>query len=177
MCRFSAPPRYQRTTPVERHRLGSFLGVIDAILEADKLALAKQRHTAQRIYERLRSEHGYAGGLTVVKDYVHEHCGSCFADCWAITFGELRLQGGSSEYRDLHFPNPIQQRRVSEAGDSNVGERAMISSRATGSRIKPYNVMATTLRDNEKIDVVYGHNVLWLTVHFLRLRMQVVKRR
>jgi hypothetical protein len=66
MCRFSAPPRYQRTTPAERHRLGSFLGAIDAILEADKRALAKQRHTAQRIYERLRSENGYAGGLTVV---------------------------------------------------------------------------------------------------------------
>ena len=30
----------------------------------------KQRHTAKRIFERLRDEHGYAGGLTVVKDYV-----------------------------------------------------------------------------------------------------------
>jgi hypothetical protein len=31
---------------------------------------AKQRHTAKRIFERLRDEHGYDGGLTVVKDYV-----------------------------------------------------------------------------------------------------------
>jgi len=30
----------------------------------------KQRHTAKRIFERLRDEHGYAGGLTVVKDHV-----------------------------------------------------------------------------------------------------------
>lgn len=30
----------------------------------------KQRHTAKRIFERLRDEHGYAGGQTVVKDYV-----------------------------------------------------------------------------------------------------------
>jgi transposase len=30
----------------------------------------KQRHTAKRIFERLRAEHGCAGGYTVVKDYV-----------------------------------------------------------------------------------------------------------
>jgi hypothetical protein len=29
----------------------------------------KQRHTAKRIFERLRDEHGYAGGITIVKDY------------------------------------------------------------------------------------------------------------
>jgi transposase len=31
---------------------------------------AKQRHTAKRIFERLRDEHGYGGGYTMVKDYV-----------------------------------------------------------------------------------------------------------
>lgn len=72
MCRFSAPPGYQRTKPIDRPTPGSFLGVIDAILEADKQAPPKQRHTAQRIFERLKAEHGYAGGLTVVKDYVRE---------------------------------------------------------------------------------------------------------
>jgi transposase len=72
MCRFSAPPGYQRTKPVERPTLGPFVGVIDAILEADKQAPPKQRHTAQRIFERLKAEHGYAGGYTVVKDYVRE---------------------------------------------------------------------------------------------------------
>ena len=30
----------------------------------------KQRHTAKRIFERLRDEHGFGGGYTVVKDYV-----------------------------------------------------------------------------------------------------------
>jgi len=30
----------------------------------------KQRHTAKRIFERLRDEHGFAGGYTVVKDHV-----------------------------------------------------------------------------------------------------------
>jgi transposase len=43
---------------------------IDAILEADKTAPPKQRHTAKRIFERLRIEYGFAGGYTAVKDYV-----------------------------------------------------------------------------------------------------------
>ena len=30
----------------------------------------KQRHTAHRIFERLRDEHGFTGGYTIVKDYV-----------------------------------------------------------------------------------------------------------
>jgi transposase len=70
MCRFSLPPGYRRTKPVAKPKLGSLLPVIDAILETDGAAPVKQRHTAKRIFERLRDEHGYAGGLTVVKDYV-----------------------------------------------------------------------------------------------------------
>jgi len=70
MCRFSVPPGYTRTKPVAKPKLGTLLPVIDAILEADCTAPVKQRHTAKRIFERLRDEHGYDGGLTVVKDYV-----------------------------------------------------------------------------------------------------------
>jgi transposase len=70
MCRFSLPPGYRRTRPVAKPKLGALLPVIDAILEADQTTPVKQRHTAKRIFERLRNEHGYAGGLTVVKDYV-----------------------------------------------------------------------------------------------------------
>jgi transposase len=33
----------------------------------------KQRHTAKRIFERLRDEHGFKGGYTTVKNYVREH--------------------------------------------------------------------------------------------------------
>ena len=40
------------------------------MLEEDKQRLKKQRHTAQRIFERLRDEHGFAGGVTIVRDYV-----------------------------------------------------------------------------------------------------------
>jgi transposase len=70
MCRYSAPPGYVRTKPPDRPKLGPLIPVIDAILESDKTTPPKQRHTAKRIFERLRIEHGYAGGYTVVKDYV-----------------------------------------------------------------------------------------------------------
>jgi transposase len=70
MCRFSLPPGYTRTKPVEKPKLGPLLPVIDAILDGDRTAPVKQRHTAKRIFERLRDEHGFAGGYTVVKDYV-----------------------------------------------------------------------------------------------------------
>jgi transposase len=70
MCRYSAPPGYVRSKEPERPKLGPLVPVIDAILEADKTAPPKQRHTAKRIFERLRIEQGFAGGYTVVKDYV-----------------------------------------------------------------------------------------------------------
>ncbi len=70
MCRFSLPPGYTRKKPAAKPKLGPLLPVIDAILEADHVAPVKQRHTAKRIFERLRDEHGFAGGYTVVKDHV-----------------------------------------------------------------------------------------------------------
>jgi transposase len=47
-----------------------WLGVIDAILDDDKRRPAKQRHTAKRIFDRLREEYGFTGDYTIVKDYV-----------------------------------------------------------------------------------------------------------
>jgi len=70
MCRFSAPPGYVRSKPAEKPKLGALIPVIEAILEGDRTAPAKQQHTVKRIFERLRDEHGYSGGYTVVKDYV-----------------------------------------------------------------------------------------------------------
>jgi transposase len=64
------PPGYRRTAPRPRPKLEAFLPVIHQILEDDKKAPRKQRHTARRIFERLRDEHGYEGGLTAVKEAV-----------------------------------------------------------------------------------------------------------
>ena len=72
MMVFSVPPGYRRKKPPARPKLDPFIGIIDRILAEDKSRPAKQRHTSKRIFERLRDEHGFAGGLTIVKDYVHE---------------------------------------------------------------------------------------------------------
>ncbi len=64
------PPGYRRAVPRPRPKLDPFLPVIHQILEDDKKAPRKQRHTARRIFERLRDEHGYEGGLTGVKEAV-----------------------------------------------------------------------------------------------------------
>jgi transposase len=64
------PPGYRRTAPRPRPKLDPFLPVIHQILDDDKKAPRKQRHTARRIFERLRDEHGYTGGLTAVKEAV-----------------------------------------------------------------------------------------------------------
>jgi transposase len=72
MMVFSVPPGYRRKKPPVRPKLDPFIGIIDGILEEDKRRPAKQRHTSKRIFERLRDEHDFVGGLTIVKDYVHD---------------------------------------------------------------------------------------------------------
>ena len=70
MLRFSIPPGYRRDKAIRRPKLDAYTGIIDEILETDKLVPKKQRHTSKRIFERLRDEHRFSGGLTIVKDYV-----------------------------------------------------------------------------------------------------------
>lgn len=70
MLAYAVPPGYQRQQPAKRPKLGPWVGVIDAMLEEDKTRPVKQRHTAKRIFDRLREEHGFAGGYTIVKDYL-----------------------------------------------------------------------------------------------------------
>jgi transposase len=71
------PPGYRQQRPRAKPKIGPFLPVLHQILEDDKKAPRKQRHTAVRIFQRLRDEYGYQGGLTAVKDAVrawrHEH--------------------------------------------------------------------------------------------------------
>jgi transposase len=72
MLRFSVPPGYRRSKPPARPKLDAFTGVIDRILEEDRERPRKQRHTARRIFQRLRAEHGFTGGETSVKAYGRE---------------------------------------------------------------------------------------------------------
>ena len=65
MLRFSVPPGYRRTAPVRRPKLDGFSEIIDQWLKEDLKQLRKQRHTAKRIFDRLRAEHGFSGGYTI----------------------------------------------------------------------------------------------------------------
>lgn len=66
----SVPSGYRRSKPVNRPKLGPFVGIIDAILEQDGEVPKKQRHTIKRMFDRLAAEHGYKGCYTTVRDYV-----------------------------------------------------------------------------------------------------------
>ena len=66
MLSFSVPPGYRRSAPPRRPKLGPFTGIIDRILEDDRTSHRKQRHTAKRIFDRLRDEYGFTGGYTIV---------------------------------------------------------------------------------------------------------------
>ena len=70
MLQFSVPPGYRRKKPPARPKLDAFVGHIDKIIEEDRPLPKKQRHTSKRIFERLRDEHDFTGGMTIVKDYV-----------------------------------------------------------------------------------------------------------
>ena len=73
MLAYSVPPGYRRQSPPRKPKLEPYTGVIDRILEDDLRRPRKQRHTAKRIFERLRDEYGFDGGYTTVKDYAREN--------------------------------------------------------------------------------------------------------
>jgi transposase len=66
----SSPLPYTRTSPAACPKLGEFIGLIEQILTEDQSAPRKQRHTAARIFARLRDEHGYRGGYDQVRRFV-----------------------------------------------------------------------------------------------------------
>jgi transposase len=66
----SQPPGYRMYKERPQLKIGPFLIRIQQILQDDKHVHKKQRHTAKRIFERLRDEDGYTGGYTQVKKAV-----------------------------------------------------------------------------------------------------------
>jgi len=69
---FRRPPGYRHTAPVKRPKLDGFTEIIDGWLEEDRWAGHKQRHTAKRVFDRLRDGHGFTGGHTIIKDDMRE---------------------------------------------------------------------------------------------------------
>ncbi len=118
MLSFSVPPGYRRSAPPRRPKLGPFTGIIDRILEDDRTSHRKQRHTAKRIFDRLRDEYGFTGGYTIVKDYVREqglrsrevfvplshspgHAQADFGEAMAVIGGALG--SGSERATEIHY--------------------------------------------------------------------------
>ena len=64
------PPGYRRAATSRTRKIDHVLPILHQWLEDDRTAPRKQRHTAKRIYERLRDEHGFDGRETIVKDAV-----------------------------------------------------------------------------------------------------------
>lgn len=65
------PPGYRMKQERPKPKIGPFLERIADILESDRALPRKQRHTAKRIYERIKEE-GYQGKYTQVKEAVSE---------------------------------------------------------------------------------------------------------
>ena len=67
----SEPPGYRIETPRPKPKIGPYLERIAQIIKEDKALPKKQRHTAKRIYERIK-EMGYPGQYTQVREAVRE---------------------------------------------------------------------------------------------------------
>jgi len=66
----ASPPGYQMGVERRCPVMDAYRAVIEQWLESDKTAPPKQRHTAQRIYERLRDEHQFTGNEGTARRFV-----------------------------------------------------------------------------------------------------------
>lgn len=66
------PPGYRQSKPKPRPKLDPVGPIIDAWLEEDLTRPLKQRHTAQRIYERLVADENFTGDPSTIRRYVRE---------------------------------------------------------------------------------------------------------
>ncbi len=71
MLAHSSPPGYRRVNKRVR-KIDAHAEWIEALLDSDREVDRKQRHTAKRIFDRLKDERGYGGGYTAVKELVAE---------------------------------------------------------------------------------------------------------
>lgn len=75
------PEGFGRSIPAGLHQeelpprpvIGPVATITDEWLEQDATSPRKQRHTAHRIYERLKAKHGFTGAESTVRRYVRTH--------------------------------------------------------------------------------------------------------
>jgi transposase len=66
----ASPPGYQMSVDRKSPVMDRYRALIEQWMEEDKTAPPKQRHTAQRIYERLRDEHEFTGNEGTARRFV-----------------------------------------------------------------------------------------------------------
>ena len=91
------PPGYQRAQPAPSPVMEPVAKIVDAWLEQDKQRPRKQRHTAQRVYERLRDEHDFKGSSSTVRRYMQKR-----KTKRAEVFLPLRFDPGEEGQVDWH---------------------------------------------------------------------------
>lgn len=71
MLSHSQPPGYRRVKKRGR-KIDAHVEWVRQVLESDREVPRKQRHSATRIFDRLKAEQGYEGGYTAVRELVVE---------------------------------------------------------------------------------------------------------
>jgi len=71
ILKYPEPPGYRMKRSRPKPKIGAYLEQIAQIIESDKSQPKKQRHTAKRIYERIK-ESGCQGGYTQVREAVRD---------------------------------------------------------------------------------------------------------
>jgi transposase len=105
-CPEPLPTATPRPAPV----FGPFRAIVEEILTADATAPRKQRHTAQKIFRRLVTEHGYGGGY----DQVRRHLQRLRRDR-RETFSPLEHPPGhrtEADFGHIHVDFPDGRRQV-----------------------------------------------------------------
>ncbi len=111
-----AAPDLSPQMPVKEPReklLDAYRPVIEGYLDEDERGWRKQRHTARRIWQRLRDEHGVACSESTVRHYVHDL--------------KAQRRGVAESYLDLVWSPGEAQAGFGEADFAVVGARRRMS--------------------------------------------------
>jgi hypothetical protein len=118
----SAWPPPRKPLPPRPSKLDPFKAAIDEILRADLVAPRKQRHTVNRIFDRLRAEHGMVDvSYPVVRAYV------------AVRKPAIRAEAGQTPLQ-VFFP---QTHRPGEEAEVDLRRRPTITRRRWGVEAAP----------------------------------------
>jgi len=93
----SAVPPARKTPERGAPALGAHEGTIRAWLEADQAAPRKQRHTARRVWQRLRDEHGAQVAESTVRAFVAAVRAELAGQAKGVTIGQEHGPGEEAE--------------------------------------------------------------------------------